>query len=86
METTTKKPAGYLQESDGTKSSTRLKSFLTLIFSFIFLMTLVIKSVDLNLYVIGMMLILLVAAFVPQHLKSIADIKFTNLPGMNKKV
>jgi len=75
METRENKPAGYLHEKDGTKSSTRLKSFLTLIFSFIFLMTIIIKGDQINLYVIGMMLILLVAAFVPQHLKNIADLK-----------
>lgn len=76
-----KKPAGYLSEKDGTRSSTRLKSFLALIYAFIFLTIVLIKDIDLGVMEISIVLLLLVAAFVPQHLKNIADLKLGFLPG-----
>jgi hypothetical protein len=71
-----KKKIGFFEEAEGVRSSTRLFSFLTLLFAFIFSWYYLIVDIKpIDTMFLTMLSLLLLAAFAPKHLQKIAELK-----------
>ena len=71
---------GFLEEKPGVKSSTRLFSFLLLLFLFYFDYIVITKAgFEISAEFMGFNLIILVGVFAPKYLQKIAEMKLGNV-------
>lgn len=75
---------GYFEEAEGQKGSTRLNSFLLLLFFFAFNIIALFKSPEGQAFINGDLLLfdlmLLVGVFAPKYLHKVAELKFGTPP------
>jgi hypothetical protein len=71
-----KNKIGFFEEEEGVRSMTRLMSFLTLLFTFLFAWYyLIVDAKPIDTMFLSLFFLLLLASFAPKYLQKIAELK-----------